>query len=189
MYLSLFLAAKFSAVIPFLAPSSYETQNARAYPDRTNTSDRIVRSDPSSAPHGAPISPPRPRSQSAAPPLYLLVIVLIPIGPAVYIASTRYSDYKHAGLDVLFSSIEGAVCAWFAFRWYHLPIRRGAGWSWGPRSSDRAFGIGVDTGSYVRPKASKETRDRSRATDVERDGPIGHSADHIELDPMRRQLE
>ena len=30
-----------------------------------------------------------------------------------------------------------------------MPIRRGAGWAWGPRDADRAFGIGVGIGSYV----------------------------------------
>jgi hypothetical protein len=30
-----------------------------------------------------------------------------------------------------------------------MPISRGAGWSWGPRSRDRAFVIGVGRGGYV----------------------------------------
>lgn len=31
---------------------------------------------------------------------------------------------------------------------YHLPVRRGAGWSWGPRSVDKAWGVGVGVPSY-----------------------------------------
>jgi hypothetical protein len=30
-----------------------------------------------------------------------------------------------------------------------MPISSGAGWSWGPRSRDRAFVIGVGRGGYV----------------------------------------
>ena len=43
----------------------------------------------------------------------------------------------------------GFILAWSAFRLYHLPIRRSAGWAWGPRSSSRAFGVGVGSGGYV----------------------------------------
>jgi hypothetical protein len=89
------------------------------------------------------------RATSAAPPLYLLVFVFAPVIAAAYIASTRFTDYKHHGFDILFGAIEGALCAWFGFRMYHLPVRQGAGWAWGPRSARRAFGIRIGTGSYV----------------------------------------
>lgn len=88
------------------------------------------------------------RKDAAAPPLYLLVVVLIPTCGAIYIASTRFTDYKHAGFDVLFGSLEGLIAAWFAFRLYHLPVRRGAGWAWGPRHRSAAFGIRTGVGSY-----------------------------------------
>lgn len=32
---------------------------------------------------------------------------------------------------------------------YHLPVRRGAGWSWGPRNTDKAWGVGVGVPSYA----------------------------------------
>ena len=89
------------------------------------------------------------RNQAAAPPTYLLVLVLIPIGAAVYITSSRYADFRHQGFDVITGSLIGIVCAWFSFRWYHLPIRQGAGWAWGARSRERAFGVGIGVGSYV----------------------------------------
>ncbi|KAK7178192.1 lipid phosphate phosphatase 3, chloroplastic [Paraphaeosphaeria sporulosa] len=122
IYLSLFLAAKSSAAIPFLPPLSKDA----FHPKRTL----------------------QERRKAAAPPLYLLAITLTPIAAAIYIASTRYTDDKHAGFDVLFGSLEGLICAWFAFRYYHLPIRRGAGWAWGPRHWSAAFGIGMGVGSY-----------------------------------------
>ena len=122
-YLSLFLATKLSATIPFLPPpSSDSARRQEASMDE--------------------------RTAAAAPPLYLLVVTLIPMAAAIYIASTRFTDYKHAGFDVLFGSVEGLLAAWFAFRFYHLPVRRGAGWAWGPRHRSAAFGIGTGVGSY-----------------------------------------
>jgi hypothetical protein len=89
------------------------------------------------------------RYQAAAPPVWCLVLVLIPVGSAIYICSTRFTDFRHQGFDILFGSFIGIISSWFSFRWYHLPITRGAGWSWGPRSYTRAWGIGVGVGSYV----------------------------------------
>lgn len=152
-YLSLFLASKFTVTIPYLAPVSRDA-----------------------------VSPTRAASQretAAAPPLHLLVFVFIPLGAAIYIASTRFTDYKHAGFDVLFGSVEGIVSAWFAFRLYHLPTRRGAGWAWGPRRRSAAFGIGTGVGTYG--MAGRLGGRKSREGDVEQ-GAVreGRSAD-IEL--------
>ena len=132
-YLSLFLAAKLFTVIPFLSPTPREILSIETHSES--------------------------RKEAAAPPLYLLVIVLIPIGAAIYIASTRFTDNKHAGFDILFGSVEGIICAWFAFRLYHLPIRRGAGWAWGPRHRHAAFGFGTGIGSYTL-QSGKQKRQR-----------------------------
>lgn len=152
MYLSLFLAAKFAVTIPWLGSSSQhqrhqQYQQGRHQQRSRKDSDKV-------SPQLADMPPPPlattpDRRTAAAPPLYLLTLVFAPVGAAIYIASSRYTDFKHAGFDVLFSSIGGVACAWFGFRWYHLPIRRGAGWSWGPRCRRGAFGIGVGVASYV----------------------------------------
>ena len=117
VYLSLFLAAKLSLTLPFLTPKS---QSSVAY---------------------------KSRKAAAAPPLYLLVIISIPICAAIYIASTLFTDGKHAGFDVLFGSLECLLCAWFAFRYYH-PIRKGAGRAWGPRHENVAFRSRMGLKSY-----------------------------------------
>lgn len=91
-------------------------------------------------------------NQAATPPNYGLLLVLIPVAVATYIASTRYAEFWHDGFDVISGSIIGIVAAFFSFRWYHLPIQRGQGWAWGPRSRDRAFAIGVGVGGYVGPE-------------------------------------
>ena len=89
------------------------------------------------------------RNQAAGPPVYLLVIAVLPSFASIYIASTRYSDFRHHGFDILFGYLIGFVTSVFAFRYYHLPINQGAGWSWGPRSRDRSFWAGVGVGNYV----------------------------------------
>lgn len=45
---------------------------------------------------------------------------------ATYVASTRWSDYRHHGFDVLFGSAEGMVCACVGWGWYGVfSCRRG----------------------------------------------------------------
>ncbi|KAI9892017.1 MAG: hypothetical protein M1814_002212 [Vezdaea aestivalis] len=137
IYLALFLSAKFAVVLPYVSP--------------------YIPSTPTS-------NPQRIYTHAAAPPLYLLVLVFIPVGGAICIGGTRYSDHKHDGFTVLFSAAIGTVIGWFAFRWYHAPVRRGAGWAWGPRTQNRAFGVGVGVGTYVgeegwRRKDVSETRE------------------------------
>jgi hypothetical protein len=123
-YLSLFLASKLSLTIPHLPLT----------PSNPNT--------PAS-------SPSLLRAHSASPPLYLLIPTIIPFLSSIYIVSTRFSDFRHHAFDILFGYFLGTSCALFAFRYYHLPLSRGAGWAWGPRSAARAFWAGVGVGTYV----------------------------------------
>lgn len=69
-----------------------------------------------------------------------------------------------------------------------MPIRQGAGWSWGARSRDRAFYIGLGVGSYVGPEgwASKKDDDDfdeqgGRAGDLERGRVNGNGNGSAEL--------
>lgn len=161
LYLTLFLASKFSVAIPFLAPRPFSTNPAYTsaitpsnLKKRTSTNRSILPVHKQGSSLAAPgynedddVVP--IRYQSAAPPVYTLVLILTPVGTAIYVASTRFTDFRHFGFDLLFGSLIGITTAWFSFRWYHLPITRGAGWAWGPRSYGRAWGIGVGVGSYV----------------------------------------
>lgn len=99
------------------------------------------------------------RRQAAAPPTYLIVPAFLPITVAIYISSTRYTDFRHRGFDIIIGALVGIITAWVGFRWYHLPITRGAGWSWGPRSPTRAWGIGVGVLGYVEQKSLKRKED------------------------------
>lgn len=88
------------------------------------------------------------RRQAAAPPLWLLVFAAAPFSVAVMIACTRWFDFRHHAFDILSGFTIGTVSAFAAFRWYHLPISRGAGWAWGPRCADKAWWAGVGSSSY-----------------------------------------
>ena len=135
-YLALYLCSKLRFSIPYLLPYSHSSEAIAAgtafSPDTDGSNKEAVAY----------------RHQAAAPPLTTLILPLIPVALAVYISSTRYSDFRHFGFDIIFGALMGFVFAWTAFRLYHMPIRRAAGWSWGPRGEGRAFGIGVGVEGY-----------------------------------------
>ncbi|KAI1616322.1 PAP2 superfamily-domain-containing protein [Exophiala viscosa] len=155
LYLSLFLCAKFAIHIPFL-PASASSNSRRyistfdeegAHDDHDEDEDPSKRLRSASSPPQTPSHP--PRNEAAAPPVYLFVIAFVPIGVALFIATSRWFDYKHHGFDIISGSLIGIVTAWVGFRWYHLPIQGGSGWAWGARSRDRAFWLGVGRANYV----------------------------------------
>ncbi|KAJ9647858.1 hypothetical protein H2199_001634 [Coniosporium tulheliwenetii] len=174
LYLTLFLCAKFAVAIPFLPPRPYSQEKAYtaleeeqrftlpAYTkhDRSLSLNKSTDTDTSTSPPIIPV-----RNQAAAPPVWTLVIALIPFAAAIYISSSRFSDFRHFGFDIISGSLIGIICAWFSFRWYHLPIRTGAGWSWGARTRDRAFGIGVGIAGYVGPEGWGSSRMRGDEED------------------------
>jgi len=194
LYLSLFLASKLAITIPFLAPSAYSQDASRfsAFPSRaerrvvqTQAADNLkegqVQNEALQEPTGHNDAIIAARNQAAAPPVYLLVLATIPFFASIYIASTRYSDFRHHGFDILFGYFIGTVTAVFAFGYYHLPISQGAGWSWGPRSRDRSFWAGVGVGNYVGlNEGSPEVHD----VEIGRQGNSGMSAvgngEHLE---------
>ena len=196
IYLSLFIASKFAVTIPFLPPAVYSSSAARfiAFPSRAEkalnrnptgiTQDKNLPSPTVNSPahlssdDNAMIAV---RNQAASPPVYLLIFTIIPWFASIYISSTRYSDFRHHGFDILFGYLIGTLSAFFgktlpipsnyffstnlstAFRYYHLPISRGGGWSYGPRSRDKAFWRGVGEGTY----ATNKEMDVANGTDVE----------------------
>lgn len=184
-YLSLYLASKFSITIPYLLPFSYSSSSASTPTFANNTNPTGPDSSSPTLPTTAPSSSTQRqhqtplRSQSAAPPVYLLLLPLIPFCLAIYISSTRYSDFRHHGFDILFGSLMGIVLSWFSFRMYHLPIRRGGGWSWGPRSEGKAFGTLLGTGGYREVGATKRDDDvDGQKADLEwGKGPVGRECD------------
>ncbi|KAK3330318.1 PAP2-domain-containing protein [Apodospora peruviana] len=184
IYLSLFIASKFAITIPFFAaPSQGDASAYAAFPSRMRLNNPSLGVESyelrSRAQNGRTPSPldsdlQKPalqharavaavRRQAAAPPLYLLLIAILPFFVSVFIASSRWFDFRHHGFDILFGFLIGTMSAFFAFRYYHLPISRGAGWAWGPRSHDKAFWAGVGSDSY----ATEHMRSQYRSGDEE----------------------
>lgn len=199
IYLSFFLASKFAVVIPFVSGSGYrDGSSSVAFPSRNNTANSIGANntaykalshgtDELSAPgdtavarqiasHGSSVL--AVRRQAATPPVYLLVLTVLPFFLAIFIAGSRWCDFRHHGFDILFGFIIGTITAWFAFRFYHLPISSGAGWAWAPRSPDKAFWAGVGVYSYATSK-----KHWIRPGDEEEG--LGANANDIELRGMR----
>ncbi|EWY79833.1 hypothetical protein FOYG_17010 [Fusarium oxysporum NRRL 32931] len=155
IYLSLFMASKFAVTIPYVPPSG-DAASHTAFPSRIWNA----------ASSGAGLDGEGPaqrtarynklvtsiRRQAAAPPLYLLTLVVIPFLGSIFITGSRWFDFRHHGFDLLFGYFIGFVTSFFAFRYYHLPIRQGAGWAWGPRSHDKAWWSGVGSYSYATDK-------------------------------------
>ncbi|GAD98925.1 diacylglycerol pyrophosphate phosphatase [Paecilomyces variotii No. 5] len=128
LYLTLWFSAKFSITLPY--PFS------RAIHDIVlDRHSRIVSS------HSGTLKRTTSRDVGAAPPVYLLVLAFVPVGAALYICASRWADYQHHGFDIISGSLIGIFFAWFGFRCYHIPVGCGDGWSWGPRSHDRALYI------------------------------------------------
>jgi len=162
LYLSLFLCSKFSIAIPYLplqpttADSMTRQRNEHEllplHQNRGVSGDSNIHDTTGEAalvgkqPAHSPVTI---RNYAASPPNYTIILAFFPVAVAIYISSTRYSQFYHHGFDVISGSLIGIATAILAFRWYHLPLSRGQGWAWGPRSVNRAFGIGVGTGGYV----------------------------------------
>ncbi|KAI0595006.1 PAP2 superfamily-domain-containing protein [Biscogniauxia sp. FL1348] len=196
IYLSFFLASKFAITLPFVpsGASSTDTTAVTAFPSRLhNATYEAVRHNRDMDDAPSPIDPSLSkdigyhnsavqavRLQAAAPPIYLLFLTVLPFFGAIFIASSRWFDFRHHGFDILFGFIIGTICAWFAFRYYHLPIRSGAGWAWGPRSHDKAFWAGLGSWSYA--------SDRKHWLKVGEEGMrmTGHPTSDIELGVRRR---
>ena len=156
VYLTLFLASKLAVTIPFAnwwsAASNHAAAVHAAFPSRggnsSHNNDKHSEYSDGIEPEAAPMVSPL-RRQAAAPPLYLLTLVLVPFGASIWVASSRWYDFRHHGFDILFGWFMGLVTAIYSFRYYHMPMQNGAGWAWGPRSRDRAFWAGVGRLGYA----------------------------------------
>ena len=150
VYLTLWLCARFSLKIPYLDQNHGDTS------------------------HDILSKRSRERGQSA-PPLWQFVTALFPAIVALFICSSRYADFHHAGFDIICGAILGTFFAFSSFRLYHLPIRRSRGvLAWLQRSRSHAFfsspaqheqetggGVETSTGTYTARSARASTSSES----------------------------
>ncbi|KAJ5715535.1 uncharacterized protein N7483_012716 [Penicillium malachiteum] len=156
-YLTLWLSAKLSVGFPYLPTYPFEGKNHND--DKTSV-----------------------RKRGAAPPVLLMVLTFFPTCTAFFIAGSRWFNCLHHAFDIVFGSLMGAFFAWVGFNMYHLPIRRGAGWAWGPRTGRRAFirglgfpsTLGIDNWTYTHTQT--EFNDNWRESDIAAEnGEMGNS--------------
>ncbi|KAJ9606578.1 hypothetical protein H2200_008586 [Cladophialophora chaetospira] len=118
VYFSLWLCARFSLGIPYLDLSLEPTRQQNGKRNMTASA----------------------RDKQAAPPVWQIALALTPIAAALFVCSSRYADFHHAGFDIISGAVIGTVFGWASFRTYHLPIRRSYGsLAWGQRNRRHAF--------------------------------------------------
>ncbi|KAL8937880.1 MAG: hypothetical protein Q9216_004206, partial [Gyalolechia sp. 2 TL-2023] len=117
-YLALFLASKFGVTVPWMPDSRrrQEGNNDRSAILGNGSTTNASLPPPHHAPHHqnsssdddvrTTITTPTAKPP-AAPPLPLLLLPLIPICVAIYISSTRFSDFRHHGFDIIFGALMG----------------------------------------------------------------------------------
>ncbi|KAK5073741.1 hypothetical protein LTR64_007121 [Lithohypha guttulata] len=174
LYLTLFLCAKFATGLPYqTVDRNTSNENTFEYDQNlrrpTSLSAASNSSNSSITRNGNTTMPPPPRNSGAAPPVYLLLLtIFLPIGTAIFICVSRWLDFHHHGIDILSGAFIGAFSATLSFRYYHMSIRRGSGWSWGARSRGRAFWVGVGRDGYVGEEGwTTGKNDMARRKDIE----------------------
>jgi membrane-associated phospholipid phosphatase len=77
----------------------------------------------------------------SAPPLWEVIVVLLPYSTALFVSATRYTDFHHAGFDIIAGIALGSLIGWGSFRLYHMPVRRSQQGmpTWDPRSYQHAL--------------------------------------------------
>ncbi len=124
-YLSLYLAARFD-IVPLSATKYLQRRDRVQQNDEAG--EPLMQSD-----EREDNSLSRIDKSSAAPPAYLLPLPYVPLGLAIFIAGTRYFDFRNHGFDVLAGCAVGTTTAWLGFRLYHPPLASHLREPWGPR--------------------------------------------------------
>lgn len=130
-YLSLYLAARFNVVPPSATKC---LQRRDRVPQNDEAGEPLMQSEERVDNGLSPFE-----KSSAAPPAYLLPLPYVPLGLAIFLAGTRYFDFRNHGLDVLVGSAVGTTTAWFGFRLYHPPLATRLRGPLGPRDNHSFF--------------------------------------------------
>jgi hypothetical protein len=116
--LTLYLSAKFRVAAPHYVVRSSGGGHGGAHEHAQNGADENVGEldaflSPTNAPRqGQP-------KQAIVPPLaFILILPYLSLGLAIFIAGTRYFDFRNHGFDVLAGVAAGTTSASFAFRLY-----------------------------------------------------------------------
>ena len=133
-YLALYLSAKFNVVIPQRPTSSSSTQRHDGRNENNETAESLLLEDERMDDQQITFA------EVASPPVFLLLLPYVSLGLSIFIAGTRYFDFRSHGFDVLAGAAIGTTTAWFGFRWYNPPLSSFRRDAWAPRKFNRAFG-------------------------------------------------
>lgn len=143
VYLTLWLCARWHVTIPFLDRFGHRDYGRSSQRDLRRSSERT----------------------ETAPPLWQVAAAFIPIFVALFVCSSRYADFHHAGFDIIAGALIGTFFGWTAFRLYHQPMRRSRGpIAWQPRSDRHAF---LASNSSDVHKSDEEHGRRSMTTELD----------------------
>lgn len=109
-YLSLFLCHRFGVFVPSSASRPNIPPNHNPDPVEPLLSDSS---------ESEVDLPEQGEEEGAALPVYMLLFPYIPLGLAIFIAGTRYFDFRNHGVDVFAGATVGSCTAWLGFRLYH----------------------------------------------------------------------
>ncbi|KAK5659746.1 hypothetical protein OQA88_957 [Cercophora sp. LCS_1] len=139
VYLTLFLFSKFGITIPLFYLAGSATSSRPATTNRVETSKASTNVPTQKRPVPSTQRGEFENEEAAAPPLYLLLIAVVPFFTAIFIGVSRWFDFRHSGFDIISGFIIGGAAAFFAFRYYHMPLSQYAGRALRPRSAGKAF--------------------------------------------------
>jgi hypothetical protein len=116
--LTLYLSAKFRIAAPRYALGSNGGGDSAAHGhaqsgDDENTAEIDAFLRHSNAPRQGQL-----QQAIVPPPTFLLILPYMSFGLAIFIAGTRYFDFRNHGIDVLAGAAAGTASASFAFRLY-----------------------------------------------------------------------
>lgn len=160
LYLALWLAAKLDVSLPFVQPYTAHDLELAASGDHTalpisenQTAGDMEEGRSSRAVfHRQHTVVEQYRQSGAAVPIYGYIFILLPILLAIYIASTRYQEFKHAGVDITVGSLVGSAFAVLGYRSYHSSLTKGCAWTWAPRSEEHAFAVSTSIAAKTDPR-------------------------------------
>ncbi|OAA40702.1 PAP2 domain protein [Metarhizium rileyi] len=133
VYISLWLAAKLGVGSPFLLGGSTDRLEDSVHYSLPTTSFDDTSTEYNGKDGQDKYSTASAEGKSAAAPLYLLLVALLPVGISIYICASRWYDFQHHGLDIISGYLIGIASSIIGFRYYHRPLFDGAGFSWIPR--------------------------------------------------------
>lgn len=113
--MSLFLCHRFGVFFPS-SSSFQDIPHAINEHDHGNEHEQNARLLSTDNETGLPLT----SSKHGTFPVYMLLLPYVPLGLAIFIAGTRYFDFRNHGFDVLAGAVIGSVTAYIGFRMFCL---------------------------------------------------------------------